>query len=225
MNTPDADKLINAEAALLEERKADTAMLQGLLAAIPGVDLAHIPLAIAALMEAADDYLTSKPIVDAQSRRSSPGIADARASVLALHKSLAAVQAQLSALPLNAFTELTTAYDAPMGRFKAEVAQVYKATDEALKSLRAKPDKTPDHARSVLAYRVAVVFNDILKVKPTTTTTRQLTQNLSTARGGAAYVRVLLATLNVAGVANCDLGPLISAGRRLLKDAELPVRE
>jgi hypothetical protein len=225
MNTPDADKLIKTEAALLAKRQADMAVLQGLLAAIPGVNSAHIPLAIDELMAAADAYLASMPIVDAQGRRSRPGIAEARASVLALHKSLAAVQAKLSALPLNAFTELANAYEAPMGRLKAEVAQVYKATDAALKSLKTKPDKTPDHARNVLAYQVAVVFDDILKVKPTTTTPKQLTQNLSTARGGAAYALVLDATLNVAGVANCDLGPLISAGLRLLTDPKLPSRE
>lgn len=203
---------------MLAKRQADTAMLQGLLAAIPGVDPAHIPLAIDRLMDAADAYLASKPIVDAQGRRSRPGISEARASVLGLHKSLAAVQAQLSALPLNAFTELVDAYDAPMGRLKAEVAQVFKATDEALKSLKAKPDKPPDHARNVLAYQVAVVFEEILKVKPMTTSTKQLTQNLSTARGGADFARVLHATLNVAGVADCDMGPLITAGIRLLKD-------
>lgn len=220
MNTPDADKLINAEAALLEERKADTAMLQGLLAAIPGVDLAHIPLAIAALMEAADDYLTSKPIVDAQSRRSSPGIADARASVLALHKSLAAVQAQLSALPLNAFTELTTAYDAPMGRFKAEVAQVFQATESALKSLRAKPDKAPDFARHVLACKVAQVFRDILQIKPAAT--RDDATNVTGGRGGAAYATVLRATYSLAGVKQIKIGPLIDIGLALLADPDLP---
>lgn len=137
---------------------------------------------------------------------------------MSLHKSLAAVQTQLSVLPLNAFTELVDAYDAPMGRLKAEVDQVFEATEKALKTLQDKPDKPPDHARNVLAYQVAVVFDDILHIKPTSTTPRQLTQNLSTARGGAAYASVLLATLNVAGVANCDLGPLITAGLGLLKD-------
>jgi len=220
MNTPDADKLIKAEAALLEKRKADIAKLQGLLAAIPGVNPADVPLATDALMEAADGYLASKPIVDAQGRRSRPGIAEARGSVLALHKSLAAVQKQLSALPLNAFTELVTAYDAPMGRLKEDVAQVVQATDAALKSLKAQPDKAPDIARHIVAFQVARVFRDILQIKPTAT--RDDAENVTGTRGGAAYATALRATYAIAGLTQIKLGPLIDVGLALLDDPELP---
>lgn len=220
MNTPDADKLISGEAALLEKRKAYRARLQGLLAAIPGVDPDRIPLAIDALMDAADAYLASKPIVDAQGRRSRPGIAAARGSVLALHKSLAAVQAQLSALPLNAFTELTNAYDAPMGRLKADVAQVFQATESALETLKAQPDKAPDFARHVLAGQVAQVFRDILHIKPSAT--RDDATNVTGGRGGAAYATVLRATYAIACVTQIKIGPLIDIGLALLADPDLP---
>ena len=55
-----------------------------------------------------------------------------------------------------------------------------------------------DSARNVLAYQVAFVFSNILKVNPSSTKASQLKENKS--RGGAAYDRVLRATLKVAGV-------------------------
>ncbi len=202
------------------KRQIDMEKLQSLLAAIPGVNPALIAPAIDSLMEAAEGYQASKPIVDAQGRRSKPGIAEARSSIAALHKSLAAVQAQLAVLPLNAFTELTNAYDAPMGQLKADVAQVFHATAAALKSLKAQPDKAPDIARHIVACEVAKVFRDILQVKPTAT--RDDAENVTGARGGAAYAIVLRATYAIAGLTQIKLGPLIDVGLALLADPDLP---
>jgi hypothetical protein len=224
MNTPTADLIIQQEAKRLAARKVHIDALKVLVTVIPKVAPQMVETAVDALMEAADEYMAHFPLVDDQGRRSKPGIAEARVSVSELHKSLEAVQKKLSVLPLNAFTELTNAYDAPMGRLQADVALVCKATASALATLKAKPDKSPDHARNVLAYRVAVVFDDILKVKPASTMAKQLTRNMSTGRGGAAYARVLSATLKAAGVASCDTGPLITAGLRLLNDPDLPSR-
>lgn len=194
--------------------------LETLLKSLPKVNHQVIPDVVKALLEAADDYMASYPLIDTNGRRSKSGIADARASVAALHKALTAARKELENLPLPALSELTNAYDAPMGRLKADVAQVCTATETALKALKAQPDKAPDVARTALAHQVAVVFRDILKLKPSTTSDKSL--NVTMKRGGAAYARVLRAALKAAGVNDYDPEPLIKAGLRLLNDPALP---
>lgn len=220
MNTPGADTLIQSESMAQLKRQASKATLEQVLRSIPKVAPVAVDAAVVDLMAAADQYRAARFLVDEKGRRSKPGIAEARRAVALLHKALSEAQKHLANLPLNAFTELTAAYDAPMGRLKADVEQVCEATEAALKSLRAKPDKTPDHARTVLAYQVAVVFRDILKKKPSSASEKSL--NVTQKRGGAAYARVLRATLNLSGITDYDPGPLITAGLRLLNDPNLP---
>ncbi len=220
MTTSKTAPLGQAAPVKKSKRQIDMEKLQSLLAAIPGVNPAQIAPAIDALMEAAEGYQASKPIVDALGRRSKPKLAEARRSIAALHTSLATVQAKLAVLPLNAFTELTNAYDAPMGQLKADVAQVFQATDAALASLKAQPDKASDFARHVVACEVATVFRDILRIKPTAT--RDDDENVTGARGGAAYAIVLRATYAIAGLTQIKLGPLIDVGLALLADPDLP---
>ena len=209
-------------ATRLVKRIASTDALKKELTSIPKVDPDVVQAAADELMNAADDYIASQPMVDPQGRRSKPNLAEARASVVALHQHLANAQEQLSALPLDARAAIGNSTNAPLGKMRSDIEQVRKAVEKALAELSARPHKVADAARNVLAYEVAVVFRDILNVKPTSTSEKQLTPNMSTARGGAAYARVLRATLKAAGVAAYDPGPLITAGLRLLKDPNLP---
>ena len=209
-------------ATRLAKRIASAYALKTVLTSIPKVDPDIVQTATDELMNAADDYMASQPLVDPEGRRSKPNLAEARARVAALHKHLAKASEQLSDLPLDARSAIGQATNAPLGKMRTDVEQVRQAVEKALAYLAAHPHKVADAARNVLAYRVAVVFRDILKVKPTSTSDRQLTPNMSTARGGAAYARVLRATLKAAGVVNYDPGPLITAGLRLLKDPNLP---
>jgi hypothetical protein len=228
-NTILKDQLIKKETAKIAKRAADAKALNTLLTSLPKVDPAVAQLAVDDLMDAADQYKTSQPLVDAQGRRSKPSIAKARASMAALHKQLAKAQEQLvkaqellSSLPLNAKTAIGNVTDAPIGKMIFDIAQVCQAVEKALDELAARPNKVTDAARSILAYRVAVVFRDILKKKPSSTQAKQLKENKS--RGGAAYDRVLRATLKAAGVINYGSGLLIAAGLRLLNDPNLPPR-
>ena len=209
-------------ATSLAKRLASTDALKTVLTSILKVDPDVVPTAADALMNAADDYMSSQPIVDPKGRRSKPNLAEARASVAALHKNLAKAQEQLSTLPLDARMAIGRATNAPLGKLRSDIEQVRQAVENALVDLAAHPHKVADTARNVLAYRVAVVFRDVLKVKPTSTSDKQLTANMTTARGGAAYARVLRATLKAAGVVNYDQGLLITAGLALLKDPNLP---
>ena len=209
-------------ATRLAKRIASTDALKTLLTGIPKVDPNVVQTAADELKNAADQYMASLPIVDPKGRRSKPNLAEARASVAALHKHLTKALEQLSDLPLDARAAIGQATNAPLGKMRSDIEQVRQGVEKALVELSARPHKIADAARNVLAYQVAVVFRDTLKVKPTSTSDKQLTANMSTARGGAAYARVLRATLKAAGVVNYDPGPLVTAGLALLKDPDLP---
>jgi Holliday junction resolvasome RuvABC endonuclease subunit len=188
----------------LAKRVASADELAILLTHIPKVNLNVVQTATEALLEAADHYMASQLMVDSKGRRSKPNLADARAGVAALHKHLANAIQQLSDLPLDALTAIGQVTNAPLGKMRADIEQVRHAVETALAELNDRPHKVADAARCVLAYQVAVVFRDLLHVKPTSTSDKQLTPNMSTARGGAAYARVLRATLKTAGVTIYD---------------------
>jgi hypothetical protein len=194
--------------------------MENLLARIPQVDRAVIPIAVSTLIDAADQYMADRPIVDKAGRRSKPGIAEARASVRALQKSLSLTEDQLDNLPLNALTAITEALKGPLGKSKAEVARLHSAVKKASASLAREENKTRDVARNVLAGQVAVVFRDILAIKPAST--RDDATNVTGKQGGAAYATVLRATLVIAGVSQVKLGPLIDIGLEQLADLDLP---
>jgi hypothetical protein len=217
-------QITEKEAAIHAKRQAHARVLRTLLECIPKVNREVIPKAVDSLMNAAGTYIASMPLVDAEDQRSRPGIAEARASLLALHKAFCTAEKLLDNLPLNAMMALTDANDSSLGELKYDFERLLLTIETARHLVLSEPDKPKDAYRAVLAYEVAVVFVDILKIPPSSTSKKQLTENKYTARGGAIYARVLDATLKAAGVANCDLGPLILEGRRLLKDQHLPPR-
>lgn len=237
------DQLIRSEAARLAKRASSERSLLNLLTSIPKVDPEAVSPAIDALMDAADQYKASQPLVDPKGRRSKPSIADARTSVAALLKHLVKAQEQLSNLPLDAMSAIGQAIGVPLdemrcisvsdddaldlnfraaiGKIAANLEQARQAVERAQNELVDRPHKVADTARNMLAYQVAVVFTDILHKKPASTSERQLKGKKSR---GAAYARALRVTLKIAGVTDYDSDPVISAGLRLLKDQNLPSR-
>ena len=214
------DRLIKQEATRLSTQVKSATTLSNLLARLPKVAKAVIPTAVEALMEAADQYKASQPLVDINGRHSKPGLAVARASLLELHKTMCRAEAQYLHLPINAITAVAETRDTTLFGLKPDFANILLSIETARHLLLGEPDKSPNVERNILAYQVAVVFRDILKMKPATTNAKQLKENK--ARGGAAYDRVLRATLKIAGVVDYDSKPLITAGLRLLRDPELP---
>lgn len=219
-DTRGKEKLIKREQIRLAKLAANVSALTTLIASLPKVNQTVVPEAVKALMDAADQYKASQPLVDTQGRRSKPTLAEARSSLTALNKHLKRARDQLSDLPVNAIATLGQTSGASVGKMKGDIDQVCQSVGRALAELAARPHKAADAARNVLAYQVAVVFKDILKKTPSCTQAKQLKEVRS--RGGAAYDRVLRATLKAAGVSDYDAGPLITAGLRLLKDPVLP---
>ena len=196
------DQLIKKEAKRLDQRANHFMALTNLLASIPKVASSVIEPAVATLIDAADQYKASQPVVDPKGRRSKPNLAEARASVAALDKSLAKAQEQMSTLPLDALTAISRASNAPIGKMRSDIEQVRRVVQLAQEALFARPHKVADADRHILAYGVAVVFTDILKKTPSSARAKQLKEN--NPRGGAAYDRVLRATLSIAGVTDYD---------------------
>lgn len=220
MSAQTAKQVCTAYVAAKALRAEHGSALESLLHDIPKASSQDIPGAVAALLEAADQYKASSPIVDKAGLRSKPAIAKARATVDKLDKTLQNALDQLGKLPINAVTAVTDAQDAPLGKLSADLNQIHAVIKTALAKVNGEPNKAADHARNVLAYHVAVVFRDILKLKPSAARDNAIT--ITNARGGAAYARVLRSTLAAAGVHHVDIGPLIDAGRALLSDPDLP---
>jgi len=221
MSPPSIQNVSVAQAAAVALRASHAATLGALLSGIPKVKTGDVPAAVTALMDAADQYKASVPIVDKADRRSRPTISGARAAVKNLDKTLEDALDQLGQLPINAVTALTDAQAAPLGKLRADLTQICAITKAAFVKLNSEPDKAADHARNILACDVAAVFRDILTLSPSATRDTAIAAKKS--RGGAAYARVLRATLVAAGVTqNVDIGPLIDSGRRLLADPEMP---
>lgn len=219
-NTRLKEQLSKKEAEKVAKGVTSAKTLETLLTSLPKIDRTVVPTAIDALMEAADQYKSSLPLIDLKGRRSKPNIAEARASVAALQKQLIKAQEQLSNLPLDAKTAICQVTGAPIGKIRFDIEQIRLTVEKTLAELTARPNKVADAARNVLAYQVALVFRDILQIKPSSTSAKQLKEIKS--RGGAAYDRVLQATLSAAGITNYDSGPLITAGLSMLKDSNLP---
>ena len=81
-------------------------------------------------------------------------------------------------------------------------------------------NKEKNFGRTVLAWRVALVLDNILHVRPTSTRhTRALPYGK---HGGAKYSQVLEVVLNLAVGHSTDLEKAIAAGRRAWKDPNFP---
>ena len=85
------DQLIKKEGVRLAQRAVKATALSNLLASLPKVAPSAIEPAVEALMEAADQCTASQPLVDPKGRRSKTNLAEARASIAALHKNLVKV--------------------------------------------------------------------------------------------------------------------------------------
>jgi hypothetical protein len=219
-NTKPKERLLKAEALRVKKRGANTRALMTIILDLPGVEPVIASKAVTALKDAADQYLASRPISDHTGHRSNSSLAQSRTTLAEINKHLSKVTEQFEYLPPSALVALSDVAAEPIGKLRSHISRVQAVTQAAQTLLDARPDKTPDLSRNILAYQVAVVFRDILKKTPSSTKASQLKANKS--RGGAAYDRVMRATLNIAGVTNYDAGPLIKAGLRLLTDTSLP---
>jgi hypothetical protein len=89
-NKPGALKLSNRATATSEL----TSLIHNIVPASSNV----VQAAVDKLLEAADDYIASQPIADPTGRRGKPKLAQARASLVILHKYLSKAQEQMAAL-------------------------------------------------------------------------------------------------------------------------------
>ncbi len=207
----------NLEARFDEGQVAE---LRGLLGALKPKDVEAVEQAMEALLQAADSYKSSHSRVESNGRKTRPNIAESRAAMAKLVKHLNDAQSARSVLPASALEALANAADAPIGQQARGLDVFALSARSALKSLQDQPNKQVDDDISVCALAVALVFREILRLKPAATRDKSL--NVTGMRGGAAYARVLRQTLVLVGRRNVDIGPVIDRGLALLKDPELP---
>jgi len=138
-----------------------------------------------------------------------------REALAKLSKSLRESLSALKALPLRAHVVLSRQLG-PRGKLINELQTLADATSaEYRKALRLE-DHPDDHEPTCLAYAVACVLRDTLKVRVALSSDRSTS---GAPRNGAAYARLFRAALEATGAnAPEDLYPLLVAGKKLLAE-------
>ena len=172
--------------------------------------------ALAALTQAAGNYRASLTLVDTEGRRSRPASKASRRAVRRVRDKLGALQHAIATLPVVALASLSTALNNPLGAVTVPMQTLADAIEPALAALSDQPNKPNDHHLTVWAYEVALVLRDVLEVRPAST--RVSNPLVTGTRGGAAYGRLLAASLPLVVVQHVDVDRLIAAGLKLLKD-------
>lgn len=162
--------------------------------------------ASAELMEAVDEFLRHLPHEIKLTRKELKDVVDA----------LDATLQALQALSPNSLTLFCNEFDGPRGEATRLVDRLRNASECAYKKAREAPNRVPDGARGYLAFRVANILKGL---GLTPTITRDIDDNITGARGGAAYARLLRCVLEVAGdPPPDDLRPLMETGLNILRD-------
>ena len=183
------------------------APLRALVLELAAQDSALADRAMAGLAQAADNYRASLPLVNNAGRRSRPAIKASRSAVRRVGDKLRGLQDAMAALPVDALASLSTALDRPLGAVTVPMQTLADAIGPALATLSKQPNKPSDRHLKAWAYEVALVLRDILGIKPVTT--RVSDPLVTGARGGAAYARLLQASLPLILSHTVDLDRLI----------------
>lgn len=213
--------------------------VQALLVNIAGADNKGIPKASTELLEAIENYKNRFYIVSQDAHghklRTRPGIADTRKCLEGLKTKLHAAQNFASAMLPGAINLFCDEYGQPLGKLLKQLEEAIQAVEKALTAARHHPDQEKNNDLIILAYNVAIVMQDFLRITPTST--RDTAENVNFTKGGAVYARLLRGILDLAGfnvrskprkqseqseLGDKDLGRLIDAALRLLKDPSLP---
>jgi hypothetical protein len=164
-------------------------------------------LAVSALAEAIQDYL----------RHLDPEVAVTRKELSALAKKVESALEQLASLSPQSLTLFCDAANDSRGTSTQRLREILIVTRTALTDAIELPNKQPNSPLTILAYEVARVMRDILRIRPTLT--RDNTEFRVGERGGAAYARLLRKILFVAGEEPADDPlPLLARGLALLEN-------
>ena len=209
-NTRGKDILKKKESSRVAKRAVEKKELENLLLSIPKVDLAKIEPAVNELLYIADEYKKQLYIIDNKNERSRPKLSDERKGLNKIIRNIKSLQNNITNLPINAKLLLGNKYKNTTGALTNELSNFCIAAENAIKSMEKIPNREKNPHRVALAYQVSRVLNETLKIKVTKTLESQLKENMI--RGGAAYDRILRATLKVAGVTKYDPKALMAAG-------------
>src|SRR5215469_911286 len=155
--------------------------------------------------------VTKKLPVDKGEYRTRGKVSEDREALATFAEALRACDEASKKLPLNAMSAVCHECG-PIGGLRRVLNAWSSAASKAAQAARKKPDKSKDYGPGWLASQVARVLRDILQVRITMTTDRVANGK----RGGAAYARLLRATLTAAGAnAPENLLPIMKAGKEV----------
>lgn len=164
------------------------------------------------LYKTIDYYRLTFPILE-DGRRKRSSLKEGRAELQAI-----ADGPDHEMMPRNLLAKKTLLQQRPIGHRKQELAKSFLAK-KALATLAARADHEPDEYRELFAYEVALVAQNQMGLK-VAMTRDDPTCDQPTAIG-AAYARLLRATLKAAGAEPPDdLLPLMRVGSKLLRALE-----
>jgi hypothetical protein len=204
--------------------------LHELLRKIVGDDQGKIMKACQQIKEAARDYLSSKPMLDADGRRKRFTVANEREALTDLHETLSAARDAAKSLPLDASATFADEYKTPiyveikdpseenlskhiqsfqvlgasLGKLSQDLDKMVVAAERALVIAKARLDKEPDHDRNILAQQVGVVVRDVLKIPLVSTRDDKL--KVPSKPHSAAYAKVLRLTFEMVGIKAREAG-------------------
>lgn len=133
-----------------------------------------------------------------------------RTQLKELATSIESTKNALNSLSPQALMIFCNSFHAPRGLALQFIARLENAALDSCNNANKLPNRVPDTARNILAGRVAIILDSLgLPTAPT----RDTDENITGERGGAAYARLLRATLEMAGDSlPDDPRPLLKTG-------------
>lgn len=197
---------------------ADLKRVIEVIAARSGADEPGQSDAFSQLVEAIHDFRMHYPFAKGNYKRRG-AVADHREALGRLSKSLRASLAAAESLPYTSKIVFSRRIGSPLGKVTKLLDEWAFAASKEYTTAQKREDKPADDAPAVLAFDVARTLSSVLRTKLTMTSDRNTS---GSSRGGAAYCRLLRATMFAAGdEPPSDLVPLMKQGMSLLDDFRL----
>ncbi len=196
--------------------KAETRALRDTVSSVAKVArIRDVDAATSQLLEAIEQFRSHFPHKTKRLRERSK-VAETRESLRKLLDALRAASTRTRGLPFDAKARIAKQAKQPLGTLTRTLLHWEAAASETYTKMAKAKDRPENIAPSVLARDVAMILRGTLDGKISLTSD----QNTSgSSRGGAAYCRLLRATLIASGATPPeDLMPILRDGKRLLDD-------
>lgn len=182
--------------------------LKAVINEISPSDTARAAEALSELIDAVESYQASKLIVTEDGRAADPRAVDSRRQLELVADSLDQALQILTSLEPAALQALCNAADQTLGAITPPITQISTWARTAAGAIPVAPGRAKTDQARALAYTVSGVMSTVLRLPVTTT---RVDENITGARNGAAFERLLKVTFEAAGIVVTDLRPYVKA--------------